>query len=198
MRFNRQEWGARAASGGPGRLTPARVRGIVLHWPAMSAPLRTPEAVKAALRNWQRFHMDTNGWSDIAYQEAIDQAGNVYALRGLRIQSGANGSTEVNETLGALLLVLAPGEAPSAAMIEAVRRRIKRHRDLFPNSRAIVGHGDVRPEPTECPGPAVRAAIEAGTFEPRPDAPKAPREPREPREPKAPPRAPSRHRKVGR
>lgn len=165
-RISRRKWGARAARPGPGRLDPAEVVGIALHWPAMTRPLDTVEEVCASLRAWQRYHMDGHGWSDIAYQEAIDQAGNVYGLRGLRNTSGANGSTSVNARYGALLLILAPGEQPSAAMIRAVRRRIRRHRELFPGSRAIVGHGDIRPEPTSCPGPAVAAHIKKGTFHP--------------------------------
>lgn len=165
--INRRAWGAQAARSGPGLLDPDDVVGIALHWPAMGRPLRDPRAVRASLRAWQRFHMDTNGWSDIAYQEAIDQAGNVYRLRGLRKMSAANGSLTVNRRYGALLLILAPGEEPTAAMIAAVRRRIRRHRRLFPNSRRIVGHADIRPTPTACPGPIVRAAIAAGAFTPK-------------------------------
>lgn len=165
-RLNRRKWGAVRATGGPYPLDPAQVDGIALHWPAMRDQLVTVAAVSAALRSWQRLHMVTNGWSDIAYQEAVDQLGNVYSLRGLRHRSAANGSTDVNLRYGALLLVLAPGEQPSQAMIATVRRRIRRHRALFPASRAIVGHQQVRPEPTACPGPAVMALIRAGVFDP--------------------------------
>lgn len=164
--YPRAAWGARPSRGGPGPLTPSRVEGIALHWPAMSSPLRTVDAVKAALRNWQSYHMDDQGWSDIGYQVAVDQAGNRYELRGLAIQSGANGGTDVNERFGACLLVLAPGEEPTAEMVTEVRRVVADHRRLFPKSHRIVGHGDIRPEPTTCPGPAVSRGIRAGVFEP--------------------------------
>ena len=167
-RYTRAQWGARASRGGPGNLTPSRVEGIALHWPAMSAPLRSVAAVKAALRNWQAYHMDTHGWSDIGYQVAVDQQGNRYELRGLAVQSGANGGTDVNERFGAVLLILAPNEEPSAAMLAEVRNVIADHRALFPKSRRIVGHSDIRPEPTACPGPAVSRGIRAGVFEPVP------------------------------
>lgn len=163
---NRSKWGARPATSGPGKLEPRKVIGIALHWPAMSKPLTGVEAVANALRDWQAYHMDTKGWSDIAYQEAIDQAGNVYGLRGLRTQPGANGDRPTNERYGALLLVLAPGEQPTDAMVKAVRRRIRRHRDLFPRSTGIVGHGEIRPEPTACPGQIVQGHIDSGTFNP--------------------------------
>lgn len=173
--FTRSDWGARPPEPGPGPLTPELVRGIVLHWPGMAQPIHEVPAVKAALRSWQDYHMDVKGWSDIAYQVAIDQLGNTYQLRGLRTQSGANGDTTTNERYGALLLVIAPGEQPSVAMTLAVRRTIARHRELFSSSSAILGHGQVRPEPTSCPGPAVQAAIDGGRFVPAAEVTRGPK-----------------------
>lgn len=169
-RYSRSDWGAHPARGGPGPLWPSRVEGIALHWPAMSKPLATVAAVMAALRSWQTYHMGTLGWSDIGYQVAVDQAGNRYDLRGLATQSGANGDEDVNERFGACLLILAPGEQPSAEMVAEVRSVVTDHRTLFPRSTKIVGHSDIRPEPTACPGPAALAAIRAGRFEPVEDA----------------------------
>lgn len=164
--YTRAEWRARARNGGPGALNPHQVEGIALHWPAMRSPIRGAADVMAALRGWQDYHMDTHGWSDIGYQEAIDQDGNVYRLRGLRNQSGANGNSDLNERFGALLLVLAPGEDPSQAMVDAVHRRIREHRRHFPGSTKIVGHGQIRPGGTVCPGPIAQSMIHKGAFEP--------------------------------
>lgn len=163
-RYTRTEWGARTARPGPGRADTATVRGIALHWPALAKPIRGVDNVKAALRSWQSYHMDDHDWSDIAYQEAIDQDGNVYVLRGLRTQPAANGDAVVNQRYGALLLILAPGEEPTELMVKALKRRIRRHRAIFPHSREIVGHDQIRPEPTGCPGPAVRALIKKGIL----------------------------------
>lgn len=165
--ISRAEWGARPAHGGPGPLDPSKVIGLAFHWPAMSKPIRGTANVAAALRGWQAYHMDGQGWSDIAYQAAVDQDGNEYELRGLRTTSGANGDSDVNSRYGAVLLILAPGEQPSPEMIGAVRRIVARHREFFPKSRALVGHGDIRPGGTACPGPAVQAALKARVFEPR-------------------------------
>lgn len=166
--FTRSEWGARPAKPGPGPLFGATVESIALHWPAITVPIHGAEHIKGALRAWQSFHMDDKGWSDIAYQEAYDQDGNTYILRGLDMQSGANGDEDGNEENGALLLILAPGEQPTPAMLAAVRDGVARHRALFRNSRGVKGHSDVRPEPTLCPGPIVLALIRAGAFEPKP------------------------------
>jgi hypothetical protein len=165
-RYSRAEWGARPSKGGPGSLTSSRVEGIALHWPAMSKPLRGREAVAAALRGWQNYHMDGHGWSDIAYQVAVDQDGNRYELRGLATTSGANGDSDVNARFGAVLLILAPGEEPTDAMVTEVRNVVADHRRLFPNSRRIVGHGQIRPDGTACPGPAAQRLIDDGAFDP--------------------------------
>jgi hypothetical protein len=166
--YSRADWGARPAKPGPGPLAALDVVGLVFHWPAMSNPVRGFKAVAAALRGWQAYHMDTHGWSDIAYQVAVDQDGNRYILRGLDTQSAANGDEDVNDELGAVLLILAPGEQPSPKMIVEVRRVVVDHRALFRNSRDLLGHNEVRPEPTACPGPIVQHHLEVGTFEPGP------------------------------
>ena len=170
--INRAGWGARHPKAGPGALDRADVKGLALHWPAMGRTrLRGIPEVSAALRGWQEYHMDDKGWSDIAYQEAVDQDGNVYELRGLRTQCAANGDQDVNEHWGAILLVLGEGEQPTDAMIRAVRRRVLAQRDLFPRADKIVGHCHIRPEPTQCPGPIVIDMIVKGVFEPEPPAP---------------------------
>lgn len=163
--YSRAVWGARRARARY-PLNPDRVEGLAFHWPAMKSPLTTVAGVTAALQGWQTYHMDGRGWSDIAYQCAVDQAGNEYELRGLRNRSAANGDEDVNARFGAVLLLLAPGEDPSPAMVAQVRRVVSRHRSLFPNSRRLVGHADVRPEPTACPGPAALEAIRRGDFDP--------------------------------
>lgn len=163
---SRDEWGARAPRPGPGLLDPTEVVGLAVHWPAIASPVHGKRAVKAALRGWQDFHMDVRGWSDIAYQRVIDIDGNRYQGRGLGVQSGANGDEDVNDTYGALLLVLAPGEEPSPAMMRAARSEVRRHRLLFPGSRYIKGHSDIRPEPTACPGPILTRYIRLRLFEP--------------------------------
>jgi hypothetical protein len=133
----------------------------------MTSRITTVEGVFSALRGWQDFHMDGKGWSDIAYQLAIDSSGNRYELRGLATTSGANGDLDVNQRFGAVLLILAPGEPVSDAMAAQARRVVAEHRSLFPRSDRLVGHSDIRPEPTECPGPVAHAALRAGRFDPQ-------------------------------
>jgi hypothetical protein len=165
----RSAWGARAPKAGPGSLTVSRVIGAVIHWPgtASKTPITSLAAVASALRGWQAYHMDTRGWSDIAYQVAVDQEGRAWMLRGLRTQSGANGNAELNEDYGAILLVLIAGEQPSAAMKATVRDVIADFRRIYPKGTLIRPHSAVRPAGTDCPGDAARAAITRGDFTPR-------------------------------
>lgn len=167
-RFKRRDWKARPRRRHPGTLDPRQVEGIALHWPGMKNALPPRiDAIAAALRGWQDYHMDEHGWSDIAYQVAIDQLGNRWRLRGLRNRSAANGDTAVNLRYGAALLILGPGEAPTDAMRLQVRQVVSDHRRLFSESHRIVGHGEIRPDGgTDCPGAMVERFIKAGAFEP--------------------------------
>lgn len=164
----RSAWNARPANPGPGALVPDRVDGLAFHWPGTTShtPITSQAAVASALRGWQNDHIDSRGWSDIAYQVAIDQAGRAWTLRGLVTQSGANGDRDVNERFGAVLLVLVQGEEPTDAMKATARAVVDDFRRLYPHGTKIVGHRDVRPEPTDCPGPAAYAALKAGDFTP--------------------------------
>jgi hypothetical protein len=169
--YSREQIGLRAPRG-KYLLDLDDVKGIAVHWPAISKPLGNPERVMSALRAIQEGHMNTDqiadgGASDIAYQVAVDQAGNTYRLRGLRYRSAANGGTEVNLQYGAVLAMLAIGEEPSDALIRGLRGRIAAHRRIFTRSRLVVGHGQIRPTgPTSCPGPDLQRLIDAGRLTP--------------------------------
>jgi hypothetical protein len=168
---SRDSWGARAARGSTG-LIPSEVEGEALHWPGMANPINSVgdagyARIASALRGWQNYHMDDRGWSDIAYQIAIDQVGRAWTLRGLNIRSGANGDADVNHRFGAFLLILAPGEAPSAAMKATVKGVILDFRRWFSHASSTPkGHKDVRPAGTDCPGPLAYAGIQRGEFTP--------------------------------
>jgi len=174
---SRADWGAAPATGGPGDLTPSRVKGVVLHWPGSGETdsFDNDAEVAAALRGWQRFHQEDRGWSDIAYQRAFSQDGDVWDLRGLLTQSGANGNNELNETYGAFLLILVAGEEPSAAMKASVRASVAQFRQIYGDDAALIlPHSAVRPDGTDCPGNNARAAIARGDFEPWADQPGTP------------------------
>jgi hypothetical protein len=122
--------------------------------------------VARALRGWQDYHMDDRGWSDIAYQVAVDMAGRAWNLRGLTFKSAANGDQTVNHQYGAILLVIGSGQTPTGAMINTTRNVVADFRRWYPKATAIKPHSAVRPSGTDCPGDVVRKLIAARTFEP--------------------------------
>jgi hypothetical protein len=162
--ITRSEWNAREAEGYT-YLKPDRLEGVALHWPGHTTRLGK-DRIAAALRGWQDYHMDDRGWSDIAYQAAVDQWGRVYELRGLTVQSAANGDQDVNQRFGAVLLIVAAGEFPSLEMCNSVRDVVTDFRRVYPRATKIVPHSAVRPEPTACPGDHVRKALRSGLFTP--------------------------------
>ena len=118
--FTRAQWGARPAS----YATPldwAKVRHLILHYPGTRSPIGTDvEAIARALRGWQDYHMDNRGWSDIAYNAAVDQLGRVWELRGLDRRDGATAG--MGGVSMSVLGIIGNDEAPTEAMQRAVLR----------------------------------------------------------------------------
>ena len=161
--LNRAEWKAAP----PSTRLPMnkKPKGIVIHW--VGVPVTGPAAI--TVRGIQRFHQETRGWYDIAYQELIDTNGNVYEGRGFRIESGANGSRKANKAYGAICLLIGPDQTPTPAMIHAVRNRVAAWRRVYPKATEIKAHRDV--QPTQCPGADAAKLIRSGAFEPSQPAP---------------------------
>jgi hypothetical protein len=110
------------------------------------------------------------GWTDIAYQEAIDPDGRVWELRGIENRSAANGDATTNTEYGATLWLLGPDEKPTDAMVCASQmKRIDRWLKRYPGAARVVRHGDVRPDGTACPGPHVGRLVLNGTLTESPE-----------------------------
>lgn len=158
-------------------LVVSAVENLAFHYPGMAGTINaTGDAglrrVCSAIRGWQDYHMKTRGWSDIAYQVAVDQVGRAYTLRGINVQSAANGDGDVNRRFGAVLLVLGNNEAPSEAMTRTSKAVVADYRKRYPRiPKRPTWHGAIRPggtasDPsTSCPGKLTIAAIRAGKFD---------------------------------
>lgn len=139
--------------------------GVALHYPGQAGTIGTESEAATAkrLEGYRRQHVHGNGWKDIAYNVAVDQRGNVWTLRGVSRQSGANGTSAANRSRGAILLLLGNSESPSRAMIDGVLYaarlwdvRFKGIQYMNPHSRFVQ---------TACPGAKVRALLNDGhTF----------------------------------
>jgi hypothetical protein len=153
----------------PALLSPSRVAGVGIHWLGPAAPARVfhgeEKAIALFLRGIRRFHM-SKGWSDIAYQFAVDNEGRRWELRGWRRQSAANGDRHVNETHGAIVALLGLGQTASPAMLDGLRDAVADFRQQYPGARAIKTHNQLRPDPTSCPGPQLTRLVKAGQLDP--------------------------------
>lgn len=153
------------------RLVAEKVTGVCFHWPGTSVAIGDAGLDRTAerLEGYRQFHTAAppigRGWSDIAYQLAVDQGGRAWSLRGLEHRSAANGTRALNEQFVAVLLLVGPREQPSPAMLDTARwLRTERILPVYPGATRVVGHGQIRPEGTECPGAAVLGRITAGEF----------------------------------
>ena len=146
---------------------PSRPKGIAVHWPGTTARIghRSQANMAARLEGYRRFHVNGRGWTDIAYQAAIDQDGRVWDLRGIEHQSAANGDQTVNRRWLACLFLLGPGETPSDEMRQAFADFRRKALAKYPTATSVVGHQDIRPHGgTDCPGPITARLIHTGTL----------------------------------
>ena len=162
----RSDWTAEpAADAWP--LTPAEVEGVVVHYNGPAVPVSALTDPRAYLEAVRRYHTG-KGWSDFAYNLAVDQTGAVWVGRGLRHRSAANGDTDTNRRYVAVLAIVGEGQKPTRAMLAGLRTAVRLTRTAYPKALDIRGHKDVRPGPTACPGPDLTDAIRTGKLEPRP------------------------------
>ena len=147
----RKAWGAR-----PPRdttyLDPREVKYLVVHYTASNADEQADHANCAArVRGVQNYHMDANGWSDIAYNWVVCKHGYIFRGRGWKVRSAATGPAN-----GYTVAVCFLGDdtqnsddvtAAGRAGIQEVHAFVKRN---APNLIAVRGHRDFMS--TSCPG----------------------------------------------
>ena len=75
----------------PGLWVPDKV---VVHWGGATVPPVTKAGERSLLRGWQRFHINSRGWRDIAYNYAVGNSGERYRLRGWNPSGATSGDFE--------------------------------------------------------------------------------------------------------
>lgn len=121
--------------------------GWFIHWLGLSSiAILTDSEI---LRNTQNYHMDTKGWSDIAYSFAIGRNAAIYELRGWGI---AGGHTKGHNTRSmALVFLIGDGETPSLAMLAAGSDLLAAGEEEGYPVTLVRPHNAV--SATVCPGP---------------------------------------------
>ena len=165
---SRSAWGARPAKSVTAMPWP-RVRYNVLHWPGRRAPIAlTDDAVAAAIRAWQRYHQDSQGWSDLAYNHVVDQRGVAWEGRGFYRQDGS--VKNMGGQVYSVLLADGTGAPPSPAAKRTILALFARANALAGRTLAKRYHGQLAA--TDCAGSGSNAWARAGF--PPPPAPPAP------------------------
>jgi hypothetical protein len=164
----REGWGA-----GPPRgrdpLPAQDARGVAVHYSGMDSDeqadhARCPERVRAI----QRYHMETQGWLDIAYSHLICLHGYVFVGRGFGIRSAANGTTAANDGYFAICFLGNDTEGRADVTWHARRalgELIRAYQGRYPRALHVRPHSAF--VPTECPGRELRAYIDRRGWLPR-------------------------------
>lgn len=163
----RAQWGARPR--GKGAATPFDPKGVAVHWVGGGWTWPWPHtACDDKVRGIQADHMDSNGWSDIAYNFLACPHGYVYEGRGLNRRSSANGDATVNTYWYAVCCLWGTKSGSvTEALLTAARDAIDHCRDNGGAGNELRGHRDLNE--TSCPGDQLYAWVRAGA--PRPSNP---------------------------
>lgn len=158
----RSTWGAMP----PRHVTRANwPRGVTLHVHHTVSPPPPDDhiAERRAVRVIQRYHQETNGWSDVGYSYLIAPSGRIYEGRGYEVR-GAH-SPPVNHEPSVALI----GDYHSTYPTDAQHRAVWELADII-NAGRLAGHRDSYA--TTCPGNRAYAKI---VNSPRPkSAPRVP------------------------
>lgn len=150
-----KEWGgnaARSSTALPGRA------GLAVHWEGPKMGVFRPDQYAAAVRGIERFHEQTRGWTDIAYNWLFSPHGQIFEGRGEFIRSAANGTNPGNASHEAACYIGGDGDPWTPAAEHALRTLItwRRSRGLGTEVRP---HSFFRP--TGCPGNQQRTVCAA-------------------------------------
>ncbi len=152
--YDQYQWNSRTKYPDRTKL-PWKVDKTVIHWGGYTNPGDPNNTLEeqiayemAILRGWQRNHIDTRGWTDIAYSYAVGNSGMRYRLRGENRAGATRGDYEgdgipENEEARALVWIGGQGHEPSDAAYRSMG-------SMVDPSMPVILHFEVRP--TACPG----------------------------------------------
>jgi len=164
---SRAQWGARNPKSTPSPLNPAKQEGAALHYMGGSNVYEKNDhnECAAVVRSIQNYHMDSNGWNDIAYNFLVCIHGYVFVGRGWGNRSAAQGSTYGNDSFHAFAVMVNddPGIDFTPAAQKSIVYLINQLEIVFPSADAIRPHSNFFN--TSCPGNEIRSWIDKRPWE---------------------------------
>jgi hypothetical protein len=109
----------------------------------------------------QRYHMEENGWLDIAYSHLVCRHGYVFVGRGYGIRTAANGTTAANDHYFAVCFLGddTPGRADVTRQArDSLGVLIRDYQRRYPRALHVRPHSAFTP--TLCPGRELSAWID--------------------------------------
>lgn len=155
--YFRAAWGAANPAECPAPALTLPVSDVFVHHTATDAV--TGAQALELVRTIQRWHVDGNGWVDIAYCWLVDQAGDVYAGREWR--QGAHTYGQNRTSVGIAWIGDGRTVQPSAAALDAIAGLIRGGRSIGAITPVwnLAGHRDAPDNATECPGDMLEAQL---------------------------------------
>jgi hypothetical protein len=151
-KVSRAQWGAR-----PPKKTPLGIntRSATGHWEGTHMGSFPHESCATKMRVIQNYHMDTQGWNDIAYNFAVCPHGYIYVARDHGIRSSANGTNTGNAESEAVCYLGGLGD-PFTIAGEIAYQEIMN--EISPGRQFCHNHWFN----TMCPGPEICDEIKNG------------------------------------
>ncbi len=113
------------------------------------------------VRGIQNYHMDSQGWSDIAYNILVCQHGYQYEGRGKGKGSAANGTTQANKDWYAICAMCGENDPQTPELIQGIKDAAATVRS-WGAANGSTGHRDHIS--TACPGDALYGRVRNGEF----------------------------------
>lgn len=150
---SRASLGLRAPRSRSFNITPQH-GGVTGHWagPAQKVALVLSGHTRCRYlwKTYQNMHMDTHGWSDIAYTMGCCQHGYLLAGRGAKVRTAANGTNTGNQNWYAICWIGGQGETPSKDALDAFWAGVAMLRTDGGAGKGINEHSDHKA--TSCAG----------------------------------------------
>lgn len=176
---SRSAWGARAPES-RSNLNLGQLRGVAVHYEGADSSKVGHDGCDDRVRAIQRFHMDTRGWADIAYNWLVCRHGVIFEGRGWGIRSAANGTNDGNASFHAVCYL----DDDQADVQDATPEALSALALVIRTARSKGWGSEVKPhsyfKATACPGNELRAWISSGGYNQATPPPPAPQPPVQP------------------
>lgn len=157
---SRSSWGARSPNGS-GNALDGKGKGAAIHWEGPEMGSRPHNECDNLMRSIQNYHMDTQGWSDIAYNLAVCEHGYIFEGRGKGKGSGANGTSDANHNYPSICALVGENDPQPAALDNGIADAVAMLRSWGVGS-ALKGHRDF--VSTACPGNSIYNKMRDGRY----------------------------------